>query len=197
MPHPTLSDAALDQLWRSARSQNGWLPTPVTDAELRALYDLVKWAPTSANCQPMRIVFLRSAAAKERLKPALDAGNIAKTLGAPVVAILAYDLDFPETLPRLFPHTDARAWFAGKPDHIERTAFRNASMQAGYFILAARSVGLECGPMSGFDNAKVDAEFFAGTRVRSNILCGLGHGDPAKLFPRSPRLDFDEACELL
>jgi 3-hydroxypropanoate dehydrogenase len=194
---PTLAATALDVLFNTARTQNGWLPTPVADTALRQIYDLVKMAPTSANCQPMRIVFLRTDAAKARLKPLLAAGNIDKTLTAPVVAILGFDLAFYELLPRLFPHTDARAWFVGKPAHIEATAFRNASMQAGYFLLAARAVGLDCGPMSGFDNAGVDREFFAGTTVKSNLLCALGHGDPTKVFPRSPRLAFDEACKLL
>lgn len=194
---PNLPDAVLDRIWREARTQNGWLPAPVSDAELRAIYDLARMAPTSANCQPMRIVFVRSAAEKERLKATLAPGNIEKTMTAPVVAILGFDLDFYEHLPRLFPHTDARSWFAGKPAHIETTAFRNASMQAGYFILAARAVGLDCGPMSGFDNARVDAAFFAGTSIRSNILCGLGHGDPTKIFPRSPRFEFDEICRIV
>lgn len=194
---PDMPDATLDVLWRTARTQNGWLDTPVDDATLRAVYDLAKMAPTSANCQPMRIVFVRSAAEKERLRPTLAPGNVDKTMTAPVVAILGFDLEFHEHLPRLFPHTDARAWFTGKPAYIETTAFRNASMQAGYFILAARACGLDCGPMSGFDNAQVDAAFFAGTAVKSNLLCALGHGDPAKVFPRSPRFDFDEICNII
>jgi 3-hydroxypropanoate dehydrogenase len=193
----TLDTAALDQLFRAARTHNGWLSQPVTDDELRALYELMKWAPTSANCSPARIVFVRTREGKARLRPALSAGNLDKTMAAPVTAIIGYDLEFYEKLPRLFPHTDARAWFAGKPELIETTAFRNGSLQGAYFILAARALGLDCGPMSGFDNAKVDAEFFAGTAVRSNFLCNLGHGDPAKLFARSPRLDFDEACRIV
>lgn len=194
---PILDDTALDQLFRTARTHNGWLPKPVTDDELRALYDLMKWAPTSANCSPARIVFVRSREGKERLRPALSPGNLEKTMAAPVTAIIGYDLAFYEKLPQLFPHTDARAWFAGKPAVIETTAFRNGSLQGAYLILAARALGLDCGPMSGFDNAIVDAEFFAGTSIRSNFLCNLGHGDPAKLFGRSPRLAFDEACRIV
>jgi 3-hydroxypropanoate dehydrogenase len=194
---PTLDPAALDQLFRAARTHNGWLPQPVTDDELRAIYELMKWAPTSANCSPARIVFVRTRAGKERLRPALSAGNLDKTMAAPATAIIGYDLEFHDKLPQLFPHADARSWFAGKPALIETTAFRNGSLQGAYFILAARSLGLDCGPMSGFDNAKVDAEFFAGTSVRSNFLCNLGHGDPAKLFARSPRLAFDDACRIV
>ena len=193
---PALDDAALDQLFRTARTHNGWLPQPVTDDELRAIYDLMKWAPTSANCSPARIVFVRTREGKERLRPALSPGNLDKTMAAPVTAIIGYDLAFYEKLPQLFPHTDARAWFAGKPAVIETTAFRNGSLQGAYLILAARALGLDCGPMSGFDNAMVDAEFFAGTSIRSNFLCNLGHGDPTKLFGRSPRLAFDEACRI-
>jgi 3-hydroxypropanoate dehydrogenase len=193
---PALDASALDQLFRAARTHNGWLPRPVTDDELRAIYELMKWAPTSANCSPVRIVFVRSREAKERLRPALSSGNLDKTMAAPVTAIVGHDLEFYEKLPQLFPHADARSWFAGKPAAIETTAFRNGSLQGAYFILAARALGLDCGPMSGFDNAKVDAEFFAGTAVRSNFLCNLGHGDPAKLFARSPRLAFDDACRI-
>jgi 3-hydroxypropanoate dehydrogenase len=198
MSNPILSDAALDQLFRTARTQNAWRDQPVSDAQLHALYELMKWAPTSANCSPARIVFLKSDAAKRRLDPALDEGNRAKTMKAPVCAIIATDYAFYEKLPYLFPHTDAKSWFEGKPDKIEVTAFRNATLQGGYFILAARALGLDCGPMSGFDNAKVDAEFFAGTKIRSNFLVALGHGDPDPkvLFPRSPRLAFDEACRI-
>jgi 3-hydroxypropanoate dehydrogenase len=154
-------------------------------------------APTSANCQPLRVVFVKSAEAKARLKPYLTPGNVTKTMDAPVTAILAYDTTFYEHLPKLFPHTDARSWFAGKPDHIEKTAFRNGSMQAGYFILAARALGLDCGPMSGFDNAAVDADFLAGTTFKSNILVNLGYGDPAGLFPRSPRPAFDDMAKIV
>jgi 3-hydroxypropanoate dehydrogenase len=193
---PTLDAPALDQLFRAARTHNGWLPQPVTDDELHAIYELMKWAPTSANCSPARIVFVRSREAKERLRPALSPGNLEKTMAAPVTAIIGHDLEFYEKLPQLFPHADARSWFAGKPAAIETTAFRNGSLQGAYFMLAARALGLDCGPMSGFDNAKVDAEFFAGTAISSNFLCNLGHGDPAKLFARSPRLAFDDACRI-
>lgn len=194
---PTLDSAALDQLFRTARTHNGWLAQPVTDDELRSVYELMKWGPTSANCSPARLVFLRTPQAKARLKPALSAGNLDKTMAAPVTVIVAQDMAFYDKLPQLFPHADARSWFAGKPDVIAATAFRNSSLQGAYFMLAARSLGLDCGPMSGFDAARVDAEFFAGTEVKTNFLCNLGHGDPAKLFPRSPRLGFDEACTLL
>jgi 3-hydroxypropanoate dehydrogenase len=194
---PSLDAAALDQLFRNARTFSAWRPEPVSDALLRELYELYKWAPTSVNCSPARVVFVRTPAAKALLKPALAPGNVDKTMAAPVTAIVGHDLDFPEALPRLFPHADARSWFVGKPAHIETTAFRNGSLQGAYLILAARALGLDCGPMSGFDNAAVDAAFFAGTRVRSNFLCNLGFGDPAALHPRSPRLPFDEACRIL
>jgi 3-hydroxypropanoate dehydrogenase len=198
-----LNDSALDTLFRSARTHSVWQDKPVEDGLLRSLYDLMKFGPTSANCTPARIVFIRTPAGKERLKPALSPGNVDKTMKAPVTAILAYDLHFYEALPRLSPHfKGAREMFANDPKAAETVAFRNSSLQGGYFILAARSLGLDCGPMSGFDNAKVDAEFFGGElfpggRVKSNFLCNLGHGDPAKLHPRSPRLDFEEACRLL
>lgn len=198
MPLPVLSDAALDQLFREARTQNGWLPTPVTEAQLRAIYDLVKWAPTSANQQPLRMKFLMSSAAKAQLEPHLSAGNREKTMAAPAVAILGYDLDFHEHLPRLFPHAPtAKSWFTGSEESIRTNAFRNGTLQAGYFILAARAVGLDCGPMSGFDGPGVDAAFWAGTKVKTNIICNLGHGDATKLFPRSPRFEFDEVCQVL
>lgn len=193
-----IDDAALDSLFRLARTHNGWLDKPVSDVQLQQLYDLMKFAPTSANCSPARIIFVRSAAAKERLRPALSAGNLEKTMAAPVTAIIGYDLKFYDLLPKLFPHNpDARNWFAHDPSAAEVAAFRNGTLQGGYFILAARAVGLDCGPMSGFDNAKVDAEFFPGGQVRSNFLCNLGYGDSSKLFPRSPRLDFSEACKVL
>jgi len=193
-----LSDQALDQLFRTARTQNAWRDEPVSEQQLHALYELMKWGPTSANCSPARIVFVKSAEARRKLEPALSEGNRAKTMRAPVTAIIATDFRFYEKLPYLFPHADAKSWFEGKPALIETTAFRNATLQGGYFILAARSVGLDCGPMSGFDNAAVDAAFFAGTSVKSNFLVALGHGDPdpAVLFPRSPRLSFDEACRI-
>jgi 3-hydroxypropanoate dehydrogenase len=192
-----LPDAALDAIFRTARTHRAWRDEPVSDATLRAVYELMKWGPTTTNSCPARIVFVRTAAAKERLKPALDAGNVVQTMAAPVTAIVAYDLEFYEKLPRLAPHTDARSWFAGKPELIRITALRNGSLQGAYMIIAARAVGLDCGPMSGFDNAKVDAEFFPDGRVKSNFLCNLGYGDPAKLRPRGPRLSFDEACAIV
>ncbi|MCU0950258.1 MAG: malonic semialdehyde reductase [Burkholderiaceae bacterium] len=193
----TLDADALDQLFRTARTHNGWLPQPVGDDALRAIYELMKMGPTSANCSPARLVFLRTPQAKALLAPALSPGNLDKTMSAPVTAIIGQDMAFHEKLPQLFPHADARAWFAGKPELIAATAFRNSSLQGAYLMLAARAIGLDCGPMSGFDAAKVDAEFFAGTSIKTNFLCNLGHGDPAKLFARSPRLGFDDACTLL
>ena len=188
----------LDLIFRNARTHNAWLKTPVDDALLRQVYDLAKMGPTSANMSPMRIVFVKSKEAKERLKPALDAGNVDKTMAAPVTAIIGMDLHFFEKLPKLFPHADAKAWFKDLPESVlEYIALRNGSLQGAYFMLAARALGLDCGPMSGFNNAKVDAEFFAGTTIKSNFLCNLGHGDAAKLYPRSPRLDFDEACKVV
>ena len=192
-----VDDAALDLLFRNARTHNSWLDEPVPDAVLRQVYDLAKMGPTSANCSPMRIVFLRSAAAKERLRPALSQGNLAKTMKAPVTAIIAYDLAFYELLPRLFPQDDARGWFAGNDEKIRVTAFRNGTLQGAYFIIAARAFGLDCGPMSGFDNAKVDAEFFPDGRYKSNFLINLGRGDGRNLWPRNPRLEFAEACAIL
>ena len=194
-----IDSRALDALFLEARSANRFLDQPVSNEQLRALYDLMKMGPTSANCQPTRIVFLRTAQAKERLRPALSQGNLDKTLAAPVCAILAYDTQFHEHLPRLFPHNPtARSWFEGEAARAAREAgaFRNGSMQGGYFILAARAVGLDCGPMSGFDNAKVDAAFFPDGKVKSNFLINLGHGEPAGLFPRSPRLAFADACRI-
>jgi 3-hydroxypropanoate dehydrogenase len=192
------SKDSLDLIFHKARTHNVWLDKPVEDGLLRQVYDLAKLGPTSANMCPMRIVFVKSREAKERLKPALAAGNVDKTMAAPVTAIIAMELHFFEQLPRLFPHADAKAWFKDLPeDVLEYTALRNASLQGAYFMLAARALGLDCGPMSGFDNAKVDAAFFAGTTVKSNFLCNLGYGDVSKLYPRSPRLDFDEACKVV
>ena len=185
-----------EQLFEHARTHNGFTAEPVADADLRRIYELMKWGPTSANSSPARIVFVRSAAAKAKLLACVSPGNVEKTEAAPVTAILGIDYAFHDKLPFLFPHADARSWFDGKPELIETTAFRNASLQGGYFILAARAVGLDCGPMSGFDAALVDAAFFAGTTVRTNFLCNLGRGDPAKLFARSPRLPFEEACRI-
>ena len=195
-----LNAEGMDLIFRNARSNNGWLAQPVSDAQLRELYELMQWAPTTMNTNPARILFLRSAEAKARLQPALSPGNLDKTMAAPVTAIIGYDTQFYELLPKLFPHNqNARGLFAGeeKKAHAETTAFRNGSMQGGYFIIAARSIGLDCGPMSGFNNAKVDAEFFAGTGIKSNFLCNLGYGDPAKIMRRSPRPAFDEVCRLL
>ncbi|CAN5285662.1 malonic semialdehyde reductase [soil metagenome] len=185
-----------EQLFDNARTHNGFLPEPVHEEKLRALYDMMKWAPTSANCSPARIIFVTSPEAKERLLAGMAPGNVDKTRSAPVTAIIGMDLDFPETLPKLFPHADAKSWFVGKPDFIASSAFRNSSLQGGYFILAARALGLDCGPMSGFDAAKVDAEFWAGTAVKTNFIVNLGHGDASKLFGRSPRLTFEEACKI-
>jgi 3-hydroxypropanoate dehydrogenase len=189
------SDESLDVMFRQARTHNVWRDEPVDNRLLQQVYDLARMGPTSANMSPMRIVFVKSREAKEKLKPALDAGNVAKTMSAPVTAIIGMDVHFYEKLPQLFPHADAKAWFKDLPGNVlEVIALRNSSLQGAYFMLAARALGLDCGPMSGFDNAKVDAVFFAGTTVKSNFLCNLGHGDPGKLFPRSPRLSFDEAC---
>ncbi|HKT28922.1 malonic semialdehyde reductase [Dyella sp.] len=192
-----LAEAALDQLFRTARTYNAFLPKEVTDEQLHALYELAKFGPTSANSSPMRLVFVKSAAAKETLKPFLSEGNRAKTLAAPVTAIVATDHAFYEKLPQLFPHADARSWFVGNQPLIDTTAFRNATLQGAYVIMAARSIGLDCGPMSGFDNAGVDQAFFAGTTIKSNFLINIGYGDSSRdLFPRSPRLSFDEACRV-
>ena len=189
-----LSDEALDLLFRSARTHNAWQDRAVSDTLLEALYDLAKMGPTSANCSPMRLVFVKSQSAKERLMPALLEGNRAKTMAAPVTVIIGYDTEFYERLPALFPHADAKSWFVGNDDLIESTAFRNGSLQGAYVMLAARALGLDCGPMSGFDNEEVDRLFFPDGKVRSNFLCNLGYGDPAGLFPRSPRLGFEDAC---
>jgi len=197
LAHPVLSDEALNILFRDARTHISWLDKPVSDDLLRQVYDLMKWGPTSATCSPARIVFLRTREAKERLRPALSPNNVDKTMAAPVTAIIGHDLQFYEQLPRLFPNNPAaRGWFANSTELAQVTAFRNGSIQGGYFILAARAMGLDCGPMSGFDNAKVDAEFFPPT-IKSNFLCNLGFGDHTKLFPRNPRLEFDEVCKLI
>ena len=186
-----------ERLFTEARTQNGYRPTPVSDDTLRELYDLLKWGPTSANCQPARFQFVRSDEAKARLLACVSPGNTQKVREAPVTVIVGMDHAFPDTLPRLFPHTDARGWFAGNDAKIAETAFRNASLQGGYMILAARALGLDCGPMSGFDTAKVDAAFWAGTKVTTNFVCTLGRGDPSKVMARHPRLDFEEACRLV
>jgi 3-hydroxypropanoate dehydrogenase len=197
MPH-AVSDEALDTLFRSARSHNRWTDEPVSDAMLMAIYDLMRWGPTSGNITPARIYFVTSAKARERLKPLLDEGNREKSMTAPAVAILAYDLDFPEMLPILKPHApNAKHYYDGKPELVREDAFRNGTLQGAYFMLAARALGLDCGPMGGFDRAGVDREFFPGTNIKSNFLCALGHGNPAALHPRGPRLSFDQACRIL
>lgn len=192
-----LDNAALDLLFRTARSQNAWQDKPVPDSLLVELHDLMKWGPTSANCWPLRVVYVKSAEAKARLIPLLMEGNRAKVQAAPVTAILGMDMAFYEQLPKLFPHTDAKSWFVGNDALIQATAFRNSSLQGAYFMLAARALGLDCGPMSGFDADQVNAAFFAGTTVKANFICSLGHGDPAGIFPRSPRPDFADVCTIL
>lgn len=193
----TLDPSAFDQLFIDARTHNAWLDRPVSDDDLRQLYDLVRMGPTSANCCPARFVFVRTAEGKEKLKPCLSSGNLDKTVSAPVTVIVAYDTAFYEKLPALFPHADARSWFTSSPAFAEQTALRNSSMQAAYLIMAARAMGLDCGPMSGFDSKKLDEVFFAGTTWASNLLINLGHGNPEKLYERLPRLSFDDACQLL
>jgi 3-hydroxypropanoate dehydrogenase len=194
----SLDTRALERLFTAARTPAAWRDEPVGDATLRRLYDLLKWAPTSANGSPARFLFIRSAEAKARLLPALSPGNVEKVLTAPVTAIVAYDPRFHEHMARLFPHSPGMARvFARDPRLAEETAFRNSTLQGAYLIMAARALGLDCGPLSGFDNAKVDAEFLSEGRLRSNFLCNLGHGDPSGLHARLPRLDFDEACRVL
>lgn len=192
----TLDDAALATLFTEARSHNGWTSEPVSDEMLRQVYELARMGPTSANCSPGRFVFVRTPQARQLLAPALSASNLDKTMSAPVTVIAAWDTAFHEKLPKLFPHTDARPWFTGSPEVAHDTAFRNGTLQAAYLLLAARALGLDAGPMSGFDKAKLNASFFAGTTWTANFLINLGHGDPAKRFGRLPRLDFDEACTL-
>ena len=194
---PSLDAAALDQLFNDARTYNDWHDRSVAEATLRELWDLTRMGPTSANCSPMRLVFIVSAEAKETLRPCLMEGNAEKTIAAPVTAIIGHDMKFYDRLPELFPHADARAWFAGNEALIASTAFRNGTLQGAYLMMAARALGLDCGPMSGFDNAAVDAAFFAGTDVKSNFLCNLGYGDSSTLFPRSPRMPFEDACQVL
>jgi 3-hydroxypropanoate dehydrogenase len=194
-----LDDRSLDVLFRNARVHNGWQDKPVSDDQLRAIYDLMKWGPTSANSSPARLVFVRTQEGKERLRPALSSGNTEKTMTAPVTAIVAYDPLFYEHLPKLFPHNlTASSWFSGEKNKAvaEATAFRNGSLQGAYLLIAARTLGLDVGPMSGFDNAKVDAAFFPDGRFKSNFLCNIGYGDQTKLFNRNPRLSFEEACTL-
>jgi 3-hydroxypropanoate dehydrogenase len=192
-----LDDAALATLFTEARSQNAWTREPIPDDLLRQIYDLARMGPTSANCSPGRFVFVRTPEARRRLEPALSKNNLEKTMSAPVTVIAAWDKEFYNKLPQLFPHVDARGWFTGTPEMTHETAFRNATLQAAYLLLAARALGLDAGPMSGFDKAKVDAEFFAGTTWTANLLINIGYGDPSKVFGRLPRLDFSEACKLL
>jgi 3-hydroxypropanoate dehydrogenase len=195
---PTQADASLlEKMFTQARSQNGWLDRPVANALLEQIHDLARLAPTSMNCSPLRITYLVTTEAKERLRPALAAGNVDKMMTCPVVAIFATDFAFAERLPFLFPHTDGKGFFERNPHLVADTAFRNATLQAGYYMLAARALGLDCGPISGFDAKAVDAIFFSDAQLRSNFLCGLGHGDPSKLFARHPRLSFEDACQIL
>ena len=192
-----LDDRSLDIIFREAHTHSVWLDKPVSDALLHQIYDLMKWAPTSANCCPGRFVFVRSAEAKQRLLPLMAPGNVEKTRSAPVTVIVGYDTEFYEKLPTLYPPADARSWFVGNQPLIDTTAFRNGTLQGAYLLIAARALGLDAGPMSGFDNEKVDQEFFAGTKTKSNFVINLGYGDSAKLFPRSPRLPFGEAAQIL
>ncbi len=191
-----LNNEVLAQLFSEARSYNRWQDKPVSDEQLHQIYELMKWGPTAANSCPARIVFVKGEEARQRLKPCLDEGNVEKSMSAPVVAIIGMDMEFYEQLPKLFPHTDARSWFAGKPDKIQENALRNSSLQAAYLMLAARSLGLDCGPMSGFDYPALEAEFFPGGKVKANFICAIGYGSEEKLYPRGPRLDFSEACRI-
>jgi 3-hydroxypropanoate dehydrogenase len=195
IPTP-IDDAALRQIFLDARTHNKWQPKDVPDNLLREVVDVMKMGPTSANCSPARVLFLKSNA-KEKLKPCLHEGNKEKTMQAPVCAIIGYDLKFYEHLPKLFPHVDAKSWFEDKPEFIKTTAFRNGTLQGAYLIIAARALGLDCGPMSGISNEGVDREFFTGTDIKSNFLCNIGYGDPAGLMPRSPRFEFDEMAKIL
>ncbi|WP_312241614.1 malonic semialdehyde reductase [Pantoea sp.] len=192
-----LSDEAINALFLHARSHNGWLDKPVTDEQLASLYALTRMGPTSANCSPARFIFVRTAAGKEKLKPALSSGNLQKTMTAPVTVIVAYDRAFYEQLPTLFPHADARSWFTSSPAFAEETALRNSAMQAAYLIMAARSMGLDTGPMSGFDRPRLDDAFFADTTLTANLLINIGYGDRSKLFDRLPRLSLEEACDFI
>jgi 3-hydroxypropanoate dehydrogenase len=192
-----LDDPSLDQLFRAARTRNGWNPEPLPEALLREVYDLAKWGPTAANSTPARFVFVTTPEAKEKLVSVVSGANAAKIKAAPVTVIVGYDLDFPETLPKLFPHLPKMKDALTDPAAVEQMAFRNSSLQGAYLIIAARSLGLDCGPMSGFDNAKVDELFFAGTRIKSNFICSLGHGTDENLFPRLPRHAFEDVCSIV
>ena len=197
MSDKMINDEALDLIFREARTRNGWEERKVTRTLMQAVYDLTKYGPTSANCSPARFVFVTSDDAKAKLKPCLMEGNVEKTMSAPACVIIGHDMEFYERLPELFPHTDAKSWFVGNDDLIRETAFRNGTLQGAYFMIAARALGLDCGPMSGFDKEKVDAAFFAGTTIKSNFLCNIGYGTDKDLFPRSPRLAFDDACKIV
>ena len=191
-----IDQAAIDTLFLKARTQNKWKDEPVTEDQLRQIYDILKFGSTSANCSPARFVFVTSKEGKEKLAPALSSGNLEKTMAAPVCVIVGTDMEFYEKLPQLFPHADARSWFTSSPALAEETAFRNGTLQGAYLTIAAKMVGLDVGSMSGFDKAKVDEAFFAGTKVKSNWLVNLGHGDPSGVFGRLPRLSFEEACSI-
>ena len=197
MSEKMANDAALDLIFRDARTHNGWEERPVAETLMQAVYDLMKWGPTSANCSPARFVFVASEAARARLKPCLAEGNVAKTMAAPCCVIIGQDMEFYEKLPTLFPHTDAKSWFVGNDALIKETAFRNATLQGAYLMIAARALGLDCGPMSGYDKHAVDKEFFAGTSIKSNFQCKIGYGTEENMFPRSPRMPFAEACEIV
>ncbi len=192
-----LDQNALDTLFINARSHNGWLDTNISDEKIHQIYELMKYGPTAANNSPARITFIKSDAAKQKLKAHLDEGNVEKSMAAPAVAIISYDIEFYEKLPFLFPHTDARSWYAGNDEKIKSAGEMNATLQGAYFMMAARSVGLDCGPMGGFNNETLDQEFFTDGKTKSIFLCAIGHGDNSKIFPRSPRLSFDEACNIL
>jgi 3-hydroxypropanoate dehydrogenase len=195
--HAPIAARCLDQIFREARTHNAWQPRPVPQSLLREIADLMKMGPTSANCSPVRVVFVESKAAKEKLSPFMSQGNRAKTMAAPVTAIIAYDTEFHEHLPKLFPHADAKSWFTGNPALIEQTAFRNSSLQGAYLIIAARALGLDAGPMSGFDAEGVNKAFFPDGKVKVNFICNLGYGDPVGLFARSPRFAFEEFCTIV
>jgi 3-hydroxypropanoate dehydrogenase len=197
MPRTPLEDSGLNLLFRDARTQNSWLPESVNEDMLQAVFDLMKMAPTSANCSPARFVFVNTPEGKEKLKPALSEGNLAKTMSAPLTVIIAHDMQFFDHLPELFPHTDARAWFTGNDAIISETAIRNGTLQGAYFMLAARALGLDCGPMSGFDVDMVNTTFFPDGRFRVNFLCNIGYGDDKEIFPRLPRFNFEQACTIV
>ncbi|MDC9714405.1 MAG: malonic semialdehyde reductase [Gammaproteobacteria bacterium] len=192
-----LTNDTLDTLFTQARSHNGWLDEPVSESQIKQIYALMKFAPTAANACPARFTFVKSDEAKQCLKPHLDEGNVEKSMSAPVVAIIAYDTEFYEKLPFLFPHTDAKSWYEGKPDKIKSAGEMNATLQGAYFMMATRAVGLDCGPMGGFNNQALDDAFFPEGKTKSIFLCGIGYGDHGKIFPRSPRLSFDEACNII